>query len=519
MSSQPETLRQAIHYHQAGDLQQAELCYRRWLQQHPRDVDALHMLGVLGLQTGRFDLAVVAIGQALAVKPDFAAAHSNLGNALQQLGRSDEAIASWRQALRLEPQIAEIHCNLGLALIKQNRLDEAEASLREALRLRPAFADAHSNLGNLCESRGDYAAAIHCYRQALNIEPRHAHAQLNMGVALHNLGQPREAADCYRQALHHHPNLSDAHFFLGMALLGTGDLEQGWKEYEWRWKSDGWALPNYPQPLWDGRPLQGRTILLYAEQHLGDTLQFIRYAELVRQQAACVLVLCPKALAPILQTARGIDRLLTADDPLPAFDVHAPLLNLPGILGTTLGNIPARVPYLAARPELVERWRQHLSGSQRPKIGICWQGTAVMQAAQRKAIPLAFFEPLAQAGAELISLQRGEGTEQIAAANFPLRILPGLDDAGAFLDTAAVMMDLDLIVSCDTAVAHVAGALARPVWVPLPFAADWRWLLDREDTPWYPTMRLFRQPDPGNWRHILARMAQELQRRMPQIQR
>jgi hypothetical protein len=296
--------------------------------------------------------------------------------------------------------------------------------------------------------------------------------------------------------------------------LLQGDFERGWAEYEWRWIQYAHARRQFVQPRWDGSPLNGRTILLYCEQGLGDTFHFIRYVTLVRQRGGKVIVECPRALVQVLEGCAGIDQLIVAGSPLPAFDVQAPLLSLPGIFRTTLDTIPRYVPYLQAKPELVEHWRQSMQPLGGFNIGICWH-TDSPQRNQYRALPLTHFEAVAKIpGVRLISLQKGTGTEQLDQLGGAFEVV-NLGDtldgkAGPFMDSAAIMKNLDLVISCDTAVAHLAGALGVPVWIALPFVPDWRWLLHREDSPWYPTMRLFRQTQLGRWDDVFARMAKEV---------
>jgi hypothetical protein len=298
-----------------------------------------------------------------------------------------------------------------------------------------------------------------------------------------------------------------------MAWLLLGDYERGWAEYEWRWRTGEMHLPSFAQPRWDGAPLGGRTVLLYAEQGLGDALQFVRYAPLVRQRGGRVIVACRAPLLRLLAGCAGIDRLADQAGDLPAFDVYAPLLSLPHLLGTTLATVPAAVPYLHADPALVERWRGELAAGPAFRVGIGWQGSPLHPADRRRSVPVSFFRPLAAVpGVRLYSLQKGTGAEQLGGPHgrFPAEDLsPRLAD---FADTAAVMKNLDLVITVDTALAHLAGALGLPVWVALPFAPDWRWLTGRDDSPWYPTARLFRQPRAGAWAEVFGALAAELRR-------
>jgi hypothetical protein len=349
------------------------------------------------------------------------------------------------------------------------------------LRLKPDFADAYHNLGITFGARGAIERALVFNAEALRLNPDHVGA--------------RNCQSLWR--------------------LQMGDFARGWDEYEWRWKKAKVTPRDFPQPFWDGSPLEGRTILIHTEQGLGDTLQFIRYVPLVKQRGGTVIVECPTALGPLLASCAGIDRLIAWGAPLPAFDVHAPLLSLPRIFGTTLANVPADVPYLSADAALVESWRSELSGVPGVKIGIAWQGNPRFPADCMRSIPLTHFTPLAQAdGVRLFSLQKGTGCEQLRAV---ARYLPVIDLAdrldettGGFMDTAAVMKNLDLVVTSDTSIAHLAGALGVPVWVALALGGDWRFLLEREDSPWYPTMRLFRQTRMGDWDSVFERIAAEL---------
>jgi hypothetical protein len=303
-----------------------------------------------------------------------------------------------------------------------------------------------------------------------------------------------------------------------LSLL-KGDFQRGWAEYQWRWKTKQAPQRGFSQPLWDGQPLEGRTILLHAEQGLGDTIQFVRYAALVKRLGGTVVLECPKPLLPLLATFAGIDQLVGQGDELPAFATHAPLLSLPGILQTSLDTIPAAVPYLFAAPALKEHWREKLRAVHGYKIGINWQGQPGQGQWLARSIPLQQLATLAEIpGVRLVSLQKGAGREQLAEASgrFPLVDLGDeVDQAGgAFMDTAAIVMNLDLVITSDTALPHLAGSLGAAVWVALPLVPDWRWLLDRGDSPWYPTMRLFRQDQRGDWQGVFRRIKVALADRM-----
>ena len=408
-------------------------------------------------------------------------------------------------------------CHLGNVFINQEKLPEAVASFQEAARLRPDLVVAHNNLGNALLQAGRPAEAVGPFQQAPRLQGDHADAHHCLGNAFKELGNLEEAVASYQRAIRLKPDFAEAHGNLALAWLLLGNFEHAWPEYEWRWKCQAGApfWPGYRQPLWDGSPLNGRTILLHGEQGLGDILQFIRYAPLVKDRGGRVVVGCPEALLPLLSSCRGIDRLTHQALGPTDFELWAPLLSLPRILGTSLTSIPAEVPYLSVDAELSRRWRREIGSHQAFRIGIHWQGNPKHLSDRQRSFPLAQFAPLAAlTGVQLFSLQKGQGVEQLGtlATRFPITDLGSrLND---FIDAAAVMKNLDLVICCDTAIAHLAGALAVPVWLALPFVPDWRWLLNRDDSPWYPTMRLFRQPRPGAWEEVFARIVGAVQQQL-----
>jgi tetratricopeptide (TPR) repeat protein len=427
----------------------------------------------------------------------------------------DDAVPCFRHALELKPDYTEVHNNLGNALKDQGKLDEAVACFRRALELKPDFAGVHDNLGIALKDEGKLDEAVACFRRALELKPDFAEAHNNLGIALRELGMLDEGIACWRRALELKPDFAQARLNQSLISLLTGDFQRGWPEFEWRWKTKQCPRRDFSQAPWDGQPLEGSTILLHAEQGLGDTIQFIRYVPLVKQRGGAVIVECQRPLLSLLTSCVGIDRLVGRGEPLPAFDVQAPLLSLPGVFHTALGDVPAAVPYLFADPNLVQRWRQELGRLAGFKIGIAWQGNPLHQSDRSRSIPLGSFEPLARcSGVRLLSLQKEAGVEQLReiAGRFSVIDLGSrMDEAsGAFMDTSAVMMSLDLVVTSDTAIAHLAGALGVPVWVALSFVPDWRWLLGRSDSPWYPTMRLFRQDSRGDWQGVFEKIKAEL---------
>jgi tetratricopeptide (TPR) repeat protein len=488
---------------------------RQALRIRPIFAEACNHLGNILAHSKRLDEAANWYRQALRINPNFADAHYGLGNALDDLGRHEEAVASFRLAIGINPDSSNVCNNLGNSLVRLDRLDEAIPWFHEALRLRPDYAGAYYNLGIALDRLYRFKESADCYRQALRIQPNFADASNNLGITLAYQNDIEEGLGCIEEALRQQPDLALAHFNRAVLWLLHGDFERGWPEYEWRWAQLDVPRRDFHQPEWDGSDLAGRTILLHAEQGLGDTIHFIRYARLVKDRGGQVVVECQPALLPLLTGVAGIDRLVAAGSKLPPFDVHGPLLCLPRIFRTCLTCIPRAVPYLRADPALVEHWGKELEPLGGFKIGIAWQGNPTFRFDRRRSISLAQFAPLAQVeGVRLISLQHGAGTEQLAAleGQFPvLDLTHRLDKtAGAFMDTAAIMMNLDLVISSDTAVPHLAGALGVPVWIALPLVPDWRWLLGREDSPWYPTLRLFRQTELEKWEDVFERMAGEI---------
>lgn len=516
MPTPQEALNQAVALHQSGRLAHAAQIYQQVLQVEPRNLHATHLLGLVAHQTGQQETAVNLIGQAIAIDPSHSFMHNNLGGALRAMGQFDAAERSCREALRLEPDYVEAHNNLGLVLREKGDNAGAAAAYREALQRRPDMADAQLNLSVALGDLGQIHESIAAAEAALQLTPNLVDALVQLSLLYTDLGRLDEAIALCDRALAQKSDSAEAHSSRALARLSKGDFAQGLPEYEWRWKTKTMIPRAMFAPRWDGSPLAGRTILLHVEQGKGDILQFIRYAPLVKATGGRVVVECDQEMQPLLASCAGIDSFIAPGELLPRIDVHAPLLSVPGLVRTTLSTIPAKTPYLQANPASVENWRRKLADLPGFKIGIAWQGSSAFRGDRWRSMPLELFEPLAKVpGVQLVSLQKGDGAEQIAQVQnqFTVLELPGLDDAGgAFMDTAALMHNLDLVVTSDTSIAHLAGALARPVWVALPVAADWRWLRDRSDSPWYPTMRLFRQTELGNWPPVFAEIAGEMQK-------
>jgi tetratricopeptide (TPR) repeat protein len=503
-----------VFLHQ-GQLDEAKRCFTEALRHHPNSADAHNNLGVVLHEQNRHDEAAASFYQALALEPEFASAHNNLGRLCEKRGRLDEAAARFRLALCYQPGNAVFHNNLGNALTLRSYAEEALRSYQQAVRLQPAEPVYHSNLANAFLLMGRPEDAEASCRLALRVRPDHVDARHNLAISLASQGKFDEALTHNAEALRLDPEHAGARNCRALWWLQAGDFARGWPEYEWRWKVRGVKPREFAEPTWDGAPLAGRTILLYAEQALGDSIQFIRYAPLIKARGGQVIVECQRLLARLLHTCAGIDQIVPRGSALPHFDVQAALLSLPGILGTTLETVPAKVPYLAADPALEESWRRDLGHGGDLKIGITWQGSATFAGDRMRSAPLRHFAPLARVpSARLFSLQKGPARDQICAVAREFTVIDlgsTLDEGGgAFLDTAAVMMNLDLVITTDTSIAHLAGALGVPVWVALAVGADWRWLHEREDSPWYPSMRLFRQKWLHDWDEVFERMASAL---------
>jgi Flp pilus assembly protein TadD len=510
-------INQGVALAEQGRLEEATAKFRAATLAWPDSAKAHLNYGVALAQQGKPGEAAHHLRAALQLRADYPEAHYNLGNVQMAQAKHAEAIRHFEEAVRRKPDYYEAYNNLGLELTEVGRLGEAAVILRQAVRLRPDMPEPHSNLGLALEGLGRFAEAEACHYQALRINPHYAEAHANLAGVYRVQGRLEEAAASYEQALRLQPDSASTHWNQSLVLLQMGRYADGWRAYEWRWRRKQSPPRRLSQPLWDGSALEGRTILLHMEQGLGDMIQFIRYAPLVKKCGGIVLVECPSSLIPLFSRCSGIDQLLSEGRPLRTFHVYAPLLSLPCLLGTAVENIPASVPYLSAEPTLVEDWRSRLAEFQEFKIGIAWQGNLHHKWDRYRSFALAQFASLARVpGVRLISLQKGSGVDQLrqAVGRFPVTELPGpLDEStGAFMDTAAILKNLDLVITPDTALAHLAGALGVRVWVALSVIVDWRWFLEREDSPWYPTMRLFRQTRLGDWAGIFDQMTHEVRR-------
>jgi len=489
------------------------------------------------LKRGLFAESEAYLHEVLRLWPDHAGTLNNLGTAVWQQKRLQEAERLYRRAMALEPNDFGILNNLGNALWEQGRHAEAIPLYHQALRIQPDAWETQMNLGVALSDHGDFEEALTWIRAALRLQPDSPEILDNLGMTLARQGNWEEALVCYEQALRLRPDFPEAHRNRAFAWLACGDFERGWPEYEWRLKCRNHRELVFHCPRWAGDDLEGRSILLHTEQGLGDTLQFIRFASIVQQRRGRVVVSCPLPLVRLLALCPDVDEVLSEHPLLPDWDFHAPLMSLPAILGTTWATLPAERPYLFVDDATIERWRPVVARARdegtigpaarmrdpaRPfTIGIAWQGNPLNRVDRWRSFPLTHFAHLAaMPGVRLVSLQKGEGTEQLSEVDgrFPVAVLDdrerGDEDRRDFLDTAAVMSQLDLVIAPESAVAHLAGGLGVRVWVALAAVSDWRWLMDRDDSPWYPTMTLFRQTTPGDWDGVFRRMAQVLRREL-----
>jgi tetratricopeptide (TPR) repeat protein len=507
--------RQAYNSFQQGDFDKAERLCTGILEYRPDDFDALHLLGMLHFQRHRLVDALRFLARALKVNSGSADALTNLGLALHATGRYDEAISSYRHALDLAPDHPEILYNLGNAYLALDNVDDALSNYDHVLAIAPGHVGALVNRGNALLRLNQPVEAMASYDKALASLPGHPQILTNRGHALRRLGRPIEALAGFRAALAAAPEFAEAHFEAAMTQLSMGDFDAGWKEYEWRWKTGAFArhAPQPKAPLWLGEvPVAGKRILLHAEQGFGDTLQFIRYAPLLAGQGAKVTCeVQPELLTLLSENSMLKDiALMAAGEPRPAFDLHCPLLSLPLAFGTQPRTIPAAIPYLAASAERQATWRDRLPPG-RLRAGFVWSGQSSHKNDSNRSIALPRLSALFEnPQLRCFSLQRDlREADAKALADLPNLVHLG-DELRDFADTAAIISLLDVVVSVDTAVAHLAGALGKPVMILLPYAADFRWMRDRDDSPWYPGAKLYRQPAFGDWDSVIARAAAEL---------
>jgi len=538
-------LQQAVSCQRQGRLAEAEKLYARVTKKNPQYFDALHLYGLFKYQLGQFNDAARLVGSATKVNPRSANALNSLGVILAHLKRHQEAIASFEAALRLEPNhvqalgnqsnslnelgrfleaigcadraltiardYAEAYIPRGAALLGSNRYVEALESYDSALTINPSLAIAWAGRGNSCHKLGRYGEAFAAFDKAIALKPDLADGWLGRGNVLFSHNRDPEALLCYDKAIALKQDLADGYFNKSLLKLSLGDYREGWQLYEWRWKKHSFSSPvrNFGQPVWLGDgDLSNKTILIHSEQGFGDTIQFYRYISLLEGLGCEIIFETQAALVPLVNAQGCNVQVIGQGSPLPKFDIHCPLLSLPLAFKTTLDAIPASIPYLVAAPEKQRLWRAKLGEKSKPRIGLAWSGNLVPDF--KRSIPLEHLLPIMSGDVEWHSLQ-----EEVRANDHRvLELNPEIVQHARFLtdfsETAALITELDLVISIDTAVAHLAGALGKPVWILLPFHPDFRWLRDRQDSPWYPTARLFRQTKDGDWSDVLGKISNEL---------
>jgi hypothetical protein len=440
----------------------------------PDDQDlALHYADALQ-QAGLLEHAIATYRRILTKVPNNPAAWNNLGVSLQSSSKLNEAVSAFDRAVVLAPDNPAIFNNLAFALLEHGDPDRAERWLRKGIALSPLLPELHNNLGAVARERGDVHEAVVCYRRAIALRP----------------------------------DFADAHWNLSQGLLTLGMFTEGWHEYEWRWKRPDFTNPrrNFSIPLWDGGELQGRTLLIHAEQGMGDAIQFVRYCSVLQSLGAEVVLECHRELVRLFRSLPGITAVVPHSEPLPECDAHMPMLSLPRVMQTTLETVPCNVPYLVPPANLVAEWAKRIDTTRSDvRVGVVWSSGRKLKALLNRSCPFDSIMRLQGVpGVTLFSLQAGDAAAELQTVPRSLRPADLTEGIVDMADTAAIISHLDLIISIDTAVAHLGGAMGKPVWILLPLMADWRWMLEREDSPWYPTMRLFRQKTAGDWSGLMA---------------
>ena len=495
----------ARQLHQQGSLDDAAMIYRRILKRNPNHSDTLNLFGVLIQQKGKLKEAEQLLRRAAALKHNFPPIQTNLGNVLFDLEKFSDALSRFSRAIELEPTNGRAYYNRANLFAKMKKFSEAIQDYDHALKYFPNDAEVYLNKGNVLRDMDRKNEALNCYDRAIHMKPDYAEAYYNRGNLLSEQRRFDDALGSYDLAIQLQPRYVDAHWNKALALLLNGKLKEGWRLYEWRWKTEHQEknARNYSKPLWLGKEdLSGKTILLWAEQGFGDTIQFCRYAALVKSRGARVLLEIPQPLARLLKGLPGVDILLDGGQPLPHFDYHCPLLSLPRAFNTELETIPKHQHYLTISDELREKWALKLGTKIKPRIGIAWSGNRSHINDHNRSLILEFLLRYLPGDYEYFCLQKDIRAQDIEVLK-KSTIRHFGDQMTDFAATAALCDLMDLVISVDTSVAHLSGAIGTPTWILLPHIPDWRWLLDRDDSPWYPSVRLFRQDRAGAWDAVL----------------
>ncbi len=512
----------AANYEQAIDLYQQALKYQSLSPIH-------YNLGMAYQKANKPDPAINSFTCAIALDPNYTMAHLQLAIIYQNKGKIDKAIEHFERVLALDNKSAHAHRALAQIYLDQEKLEQSLKHVLIAHELCPNDFHITFEAANTLNVANKLDSALALYHELLAILPNQYSILYNTAYTLKKMGRMDEALEFYKKSLAQKPDYVEAQFSLGLAYLAMGDFEKGWCGYQWRLKkSDRATYKTFSEPLIDIDHVAGKTVLLHAEQGLGDTFQFIRYGRFLKNKGARVIAVVQSPLVKLLALCPYLDQVLSVRDAIPSFDMQAPLLSLPYLCNTTIATIPEREPYLYADERLVAQWHETLSKDTNFKVGICWQGNPnystqyLRLTVAAKSVAAATFAPLAQIpGVSLYSLQRETGTTQVTANSSFVRLFGADFDSahGRFMDTAAVMKNLDLVITVDTSTAHLAAGLGVPVWVLIPNPPDWRWMLERPDSPWYPTMRLFRQPAVGDWQSVMHTITQELEKLVQRVGR
>jgi Tfp pilus assembly protein PilF len=508
-------LQRAQTFRQAGRLRDAEACFRQALDAEPGNVSVMNDLAIVLGQQGKLDLAINVLSAAHKLEPTYLPVLKNLGLAFTKKNDNENAVAVYVHASRIYPSEAEVLDCLGVALAKLKRFEEAAAAFIRAAAANPESSGIKCRLARTWNQLNDIEPAAALMRDVLEKDPENGDAWAELGVAYRQMNRLEDAIEAFDRALAIRPENFDAIGSRALALLAQGDFRRGWREYEFRWKSPSFedVARTFKMPRWNGaEDLSGRRILLFGEQGVGDIVQFARYVPMLADRGATVYLECQADLHVLLRSVRGLSKLTVKGAARPACDFESPTMSLPLAFGTTVETIPADVPYIAPPPELAEEWAERLRSYHcTKKIGIVWAGNAKHTNDRRRSTALALWAPLGEVGgATFFSMQKGPPAAQWASPPGGMRLVHLTAGLSHFADAAAMISQLDLVITVDTAVAHIAGAMGKPVWNLIAFSPDFRWMLDRQDTPWYPTMRLFRQPSPGNWGAVMESAAREL---------
>jgi tetratricopeptide (TPR) repeat protein len=520
-------LQRAISLHVSGQLDQARPLYEEILAIQPRHPEVLGKLAALSIQTNHPQRALELLDLVLALDPRNAVNHCNRGAACEKLRQWDSALASYDRAIAIDPGLAQAHCNRANVLRELQSWREALEGYDRAIGLKPDYVNAHNNRGRVLMELGRFDEALASYNAAIALNPTFADGYYNRAVLLGKMARPDAAVASYDRAIAIQPRSSAAYFNRALAHLLLGDFPKGWADYEWRWQNDSIPLSrekrHFSQPRWTGtEPIAGKTLYIYSEQGLGDTIQFCRYVPLLAARGANVVL---EAQSPLVGLLRGLDgaaEVIAQGQPVPAFDHHCALMSLPLAFKTTLATVPAQIPYLRTDPERFRAWGDALGDKHKCRVGIVWSSGVRPNEPQlrdlnRRNVPLAKFGALSLPNVQFYSLQKGQPAESeladmVATDSLGLSMIDMAPMIHDFADTAALIENLDLVISVDTATAHLAGALGKPVWILACHNACWRWLQDRTDSPWYPTARLYRQKIAEDWDEVIDRVRTDLAR-------